>query len=134
MQRLFAILIGVCCVLAAASAEAQRGKKMGRAKGKDGKNDIVGAQWRYTLKRGPKQEQGVFRVNNHELFRGPKKIGIAKPNPKQPDETALTITGVPELNGVAVLRKTGRQPARWRGTLKKVDGSEWDLQIVVRDF
>lgn len=131
MHRLFAVLVGLSCVLAAASADAQGGKK--KRAYRDGKNDVAGTRWQYTLKRGQNVERGTFRVRNLVVFKGPSQVGVVSPNPKQPDESTLTITRLSDMNGVAAIRKTGRKPPVWRGTLKKTDGSEWNLRIVVKD-
>jgi hypothetical protein len=131
MHRFFAVIVGLCCVLAAASADAKGGKKKGG--NRDGKDDVVGTRWHYTLKNGQKVERGTFRVLNLVVFKGPSQVGVVLPNPKQPDQSTLTITRLSDMNGVAVIRKTGRKPPVWRGTLKKTDGTEWDLRIVVKD-
>ena len=131
MNRIFAVVVGLCCVLAAASADAKGGKKRGG--NRDGKDDVVGTRWQYTLKNGQRVERGTFRVRNLTVFKGPSQVGVVLPNPKQPDESTLTITRLSDMNGVAVIRKTARKPPVWRGTLKKTDGTTWDLRIIVKD-
>jgi hypothetical protein len=99
-------------------------------KGKDGKDDIVGAVWEYTLKKGKETSSGQFRVSENRIFKGAKKVGKVEPNG---DETTITITDWDEMNGTAKLTKNRRAPAGASGTLTKKDGSEWEMKVTWKD-
>jgi hypothetical protein len=120
--------IWVCIgLLFALTASAAVGKPR---KGKDGKDDIVGAVWTYTLTKDGKSESGRFRVFKHEIFKGKKKVGAASPDG---DETTLVFSDWPEMNGTAKLRKNRKNPPGASGTLTKEDGSEWDMKVRWKD-
>ena len=76
-------------------------------------------------------EKGAIRISDKEIFKGSKKVGVVKP--KDEDETTLTISGMPEINGTIELRKTSLKPPIWKGTLTKDDGSKWDITFDVKD-
>jgi hypothetical protein len=98
---------------------------------KDGKDDVMGARWAYTLTKGEEKASGHFRVYNKEVFKGAEKVGTVKAEDE--DETTIEFTSWPEMDGTAVLRKTRRKPAGATGTLTKKDGSKWDMKVVVTD-
>jgi hypothetical protein len=100
-------------------------------KGKDGKDDVMGAVWSYTLTKGDDTVTGQFRVYNREIFKGHKKVG--KVDIEDDDETKLSFTDWDEMNGKAVLRKTKRHPPGASGTLTKKDGSEWTMKVTWKD-
>jgi hypothetical protein len=103
----------------------------GPAKGKDGKDDIVGAVWTYTLAKGDERSSGQFRVNDNVVYKGPKKVGTVEV--KDNDETTITFTDWDEMNGVAKLRKNKREPVGASGKLTKKDGSEWAMKVTWKD-
>jgi hypothetical protein len=98
-------------------------------KGKDGKDDVVGAIWKYTLTLDEKEETGQFRVFEDEIFKGPDKVG--KVESKDNDETTLIFKKWPEMNGRATLRKI--KNGRAAGTLIKKDGSKWKMVATWQD-
>jgi hypothetical protein len=98
-------------------------------KGKDGKDDFVGAIWRFTLTRDGKKESGQFRVYKDEIFKGATKVGVVQPKDK--NETTLVFTEWPEMNGSATLRKVKNGQAA--GTLNKNNGSKWEMVINWKD-
>jgi hypothetical protein len=85
----------------------------------DGKDDVVGAIWRYTLTRDGKEESGQFRVYQREICKGSEKVGVVEPKDK--DETTLTFKNWPDMNGRATLRKI--KNGRASGTVKKTKGA-----------
>jgi hypothetical protein len=121
--------IGLCAAMAILLCGSSLLADEGRD-GKDGKDEFVGGIWSYTLTRGEEKTTGQFRVNDREIFKGPKKVGTVNPDG---GETTITITDWPEMNGVAHLRKNRRHPAGASGTLKKTDGSEWAIRITFKD-
>ena len=100
-------------------------------KGRDRKDDVVGAVWSYTLTRGGEKVTGKFRVYNKEIFKGAEKVGTVDAD--SATETTLVITGLPKLNGTARLRKTRRNPPGAAGTLVRDDGSEWQMKVRWKD-
>ena len=120
-----ALIIG----FAASSLFAEKGRDS--AKGKDGVDDHMGAIWEFTLTKGTEKSSGKFRVLNHEIFHQNKKVGKAEG--KDDDETTITITEWDEMNGTATLRKHKRHPPGATGTLKKKDGSEWEMKVTWKD-
>jgi hypothetical protein len=101
------------------------------AKSKDAKDHVMGAIWEYTITREGQKESGTFRVYKKEIFLRDKVVGAV--DVKDEDETALFFTAMPELNGKAVLRKTRRHPTAAVGTLKKDDGTQWEMRVVVKE-
>lgn len=99
--------------------------------GRDGKDDVVGTIWSYTITRGDKVEKGQFRCYQKELFKGENKVGEV--HPKDDDETTLVFTDFGELNGKVKIRKVKRKPVVWKGTLNKDKGRKWDIRITVKD-
>ena len=97
------------------------------AKDKDDK--VMGALWKYRIEREGKIENGLFRVYKKDIFLKDKKVGTV--DTKDEDETTLHITGIPELNGKAVLRKTRRNPPGATGKLKRDDGTTWEMTVVI---
>jgi hypothetical protein len=134
IARLFSLTL---IVLIAASAVAQEKAKKankgnkGNKGDKDGVDDVVGAIWHYRLTRNGKTESGNFRVYQFEIFKGKEKIGSVKP--KDDDETTLTITGFPELNGKATLHKVRDKTRLAKGTLVRPDGEKWEMEVEVKD-
>lgn len=108
------------------------GTQAAYARGKDAKDHVMGAIWEYTITREGKKESGAFRVYKKEIFQKDKVVGTV--DVKDEDETALYFTAVPELNGKALLRKTRRHPTAAAGTLKKDDGTEWEMRVVVKEI
>lgn len=100
-------------------------------KGKDGVDDIVGSIWTYTLKKGDKEESGQFRIYKGEVFKGADKVGTY--HVKDEDETTITFTNWPEMNGTAVLRKTHKRPPGAAGVLHKKDGTDWEMKAHWKD-
>jgi hypothetical protein len=101
------------------------------AEGKKHKDRVVGTIWEYRLKSHGKKENGQFRMNNYEIFKGAQKIGDGIR--KDDDEAKLIITGYPPLNGTAVMRKVRHSPPFWKGTLVKDDGSTWTMEADVKE-
>src|SRR5687767_13444736 len=95
-------------------------------KDRDGKDDVMGAIWSYTLTKGDETSHGKFRVYNKEVFKGSEKVGSV--DVEDEDQTTITFTKWPEMNGKAVLRKTKRNPPGAAGTLTKTDGSQWEMK------
>lgn len=102
-----------------------------QAQDRDGKDDIVGTIWRYTITHGSKKDTGQFRVYLKEIFKGKDKVGYVQP--KDNDETTLHFTDYKEFKGTAVLRKTKRSPSTWQGTLSKQNGTKWEMTVIVKD-
>lgn len=119
-------------VLLAVGLIAGLGTGAALAKAKDAKDHVMGAMWEYTITREGKKETGAFRVYKKEIFHKDKKVGTV--DVKDEDETTLYFTAIPELNGKAVLRKTRRNPPAAVGTLKKDDGTEWEMRVVVKEL
>lgn len=104
------------------------------AQNKDGVDDVVGTRWSYELsKQGESKpfEKGVFRVYKKEVFKGKNKVGVVKPN--SPTETTLQIDGLPEINGVAKLKRTDAKPPVWEGTLERKSGKHFKIRVEIRD-
>jgi hypothetical protein len=117
------------CLLALTLASLTPLQALAKPKPKD---DVMGAIWKYTLKReGQPEEKGEFRVYKDEIFLEDKKIGSV--HKKDEDETTLTFGGAPKLNGTATLRKTNKKPPVASGTLKKSDGTTWDMHVQIFD-
>lgn len=101
------------------------------AQDRDGKDDVVGTIWRYTITNGNKKDNGQFRVYKKDIFKGSKKVGEV--HPKDEDETTLVFTNYEEFKGKAVLRKTKTSPPTWNGTLHRQNGTHWKMEVVVKD-
>lgn len=102
--------------------------------GKDGVDDVAGARWHYELTRdGEKKpfERGVFRVNNKVIYKGKTKVGVIQAQSRT--ETTLHIDGLPEINGVAKLKKTGEKPPIWEGRLERKAGKHFKMRVEFRD-
>jgi hypothetical protein len=99
--------------------------------GKDGKDDVVGVVWNYTIARGKAKESGQFRVYNKKIYREDKVVGKYEQTGDQ--KTKITFTDWPEMNGTVNLTKTRRHPPRAYGKLKKTDGTEWDMTVQWKD-
>jgi hypothetical protein len=121
------LLIGLVVGFAAAQ---EKGKGKGKGKGKD-KDDVVGAIWHYTLKHDSRVVTGNFRVYQHDIYKGDRKIGVIKT--KDNDEAEFVVSGDPELNGQAKYHKVKDNPQRIRGTLVKPNGEKWELEIDLKD-
>jgi hypothetical protein len=124
--RFFAVML---IALIACQASAQE-KGKGKGKGKD-KDDVVGAIWHYKLTRDGKVVTGNFRVYQHDMFKGDKKIGVIKT--KDNDEAEFVVSGDPELSGQAKYHKMRDNPRRIKGTLVKPNGDKWELAIELKD-
>jgi len=101
------------------------------AQDRDGKDDVVGTIWHYTITQGNKKDSGQFRVYLKDIFKGKDKVGHVVP--KDGDETTLHFTDYKEFKGTAVLRKVKRTPATWKGTLNKQNGTQWEMTVIVKD-
>lgn len=116
----------VCLIISAFAAPlCARDSK----KGKDGKDDVVGAIWSYTLTHDEKKVTGQFRVYEDVIYKGADKVGVVEPKDK--DETTLIFNKWPEMDGRAILRKT--KNGRAAGTLFKKDGSKWEMKATWKD-
>jgi hypothetical protein len=100
------------------------------AQDKDGKDDVVGAIWKFTMSNGTQKESGQFRVYRHVVFKGAKRVGTIQP---RGTDTTLTITDFPKLNGKVELRKVKRDPPVWRGIFHKTDGTKWEIEVEIKD-
>lgn len=120
MSNFGLILVASVCLVAGLGANQ-----------KDKKDDVIGAIWEYKIERDGKTEHGTFRVFQYDIFKGAHKVG--KVQPKNKEESTLNFNGLNELAGTAIIRKVRRKPPVWKGTLKKADGTEWDIRIDVRD-
>ncbi len=120
----------------------EKGKGKGNDKGKDkdhdkkkdkgdGKDDVLGAIWEYKLTREGRKEEGQFRVYQREIFRGGKKVGSVYV--KDNDESSFKISGWPEMNGEAKIRKVKQQPIVWKGDFTRENGQKWNIELEVKD-
>ncbi len=107
-----------------------KGKDNDRKKG-DGKDDVLGALWEYKLTRDGRKESGQFRVYQHEIFRGNKKVGSVYI--KDNDEASFDISGWPEMNGKATIRKVKQQPVVWKGDFTRENRQKWNIELEVKD-
>lgn len=98
---------------------------------KDGVLDVVGTVYLYKLTKDGRNVSGTFRVFQHEMFKGAKKIGTVKD--KEDDEASFTVNGDPELNGQADYRIVHAKPRKYKGTLVKPNGEKWHLEIEEKD-
>jgi hypothetical protein len=127
MTRASTILICIAVMLLQTSAFAARDS----AKGKDGKDDVVGTIWSYTITHGKEKESGKFRVYDGKIYKGDKVVG--KYQVTGDEKSTITFTDWPEMNGSVELTKTRRHPPRAKGTLKKDDGTEWEMHAEWKD-
>jgi hypothetical protein len=97
---------------------------------KDGKDDVVGTIWKFTMTNGPQKETGQFRVHKHVVYKGAKKVGLIEPKGLQ---TTLIINDFPKLNGRVELTKVKAKPPVWRGTYHRSDGTKWNIEVEVKD-
>jgi hypothetical protein len=120
----------------------EKGKGKGNDKGKDkdndkkkdkgdGKDDVLGALWEFKLTREGRKEEGQFRVYQREIFRGGKKVGSVYI--KDNDESSFKISGWPEMNGEATIRKVKQQPVVWKGDFTRANGQKWNIELEVKD-
>jgi len=135
MLRL-SIVSAFVLLLAAGAAAQNKGKGKGKGdkgdKGnKDGALDVVGTIYEYKLTKDGQTASGTFRVFQHEMFKGAKKIGTIKE--KDADEATFTVNGDPELNGSAEYRIVQTKPRRFKGTLVKPNGDKWHLEVEPKD-
>jgi hypothetical protein len=93
------------------------------------KDHVVGSIWTYTITQGDKKETGTFRVYQLDIYKEDKKVGRA--TVKSADETTLTFTDLPELNGKAYVKKL--KTGVCSGQLKKTDGSEWEFKAHIKE-
>jgi hypothetical protein len=98
--------------------------------GRDRVDEYVGSIWHYTITKGEEKHAGQFRVHEHDVFQENQKVGRADPNG---DETTITFTKSPELNGVAKLRKNRKRPPGATGTLTRDDGTVWQMKVTWKD-
>jgi hypothetical protein len=123
VRLLLISLVTAACVLTLAAPAPAKPKV---------RDDIVGAMWKYTLKReGEAEKKGEFRVFRGEIFLKDKKIGTL--HKKDEDESTLIIGGLPELNGTAVVRNIKKKPVTAVGKFRRTDGTEWEIRIEVFD-
>jgi hypothetical protein len=135
-RRIFVSAIGWCALSALLPGADEKGKGKGKDKGKDkdnkdGKDDVVGALWEYTLTREGRKESGQFRVFQREIFRGGKKVGSVYI--KDNDESSFKISGWPEMNGEATIRKVKQQPVIWKGDFTRENGQKWNIELEIKD-
>ena len=103
---------------------------------KKNNNKVVGIRWEFTGKKVVNGNQmaeiisDTFRVNNYNVFRGARKVGVVQPNGAT--ETTLTITDFPKLNGTVTLRKVDTKPPVWKGQLEQSDGTKWLMTVTIR--
>ena len=98
---------------------------------RDGKDDVVGTIWHYTITHGNKKDSGQFRVYLKDIFKGKDKVGNIVP--KDADETTLYFTDYKEFKGTAVLRRVKRNPVTWKGTLNRQNGTRWEMTVIIKD-
>ncbi len=130
--------LGGLSVFLAGADEKGKGKGKDNDKGKDsdkkkgdGKDDVLGAMWEYKLTRDGRKETGQFRVYQRDIFRGGKKVGSVYI--KDNDESSLKISGWPEMNGEATIRKVKQQPIVWKGDFTRENGQKWSIELEVKD-
>ena len=115
------VVVAVVSLFAAGGQAAEKEKP---------KDKVFGAIWSYKLTRdGAKEQAGTFRVYRDDVFLKDKKVGTVRR--KGGGETLLTISGIPEIKGTALVRKTERHPAVGVGKFKKEDGTEWDMRVEI---
>ena len=125
LDKLSGVIVSVVIIGLAAPLLAADSKK-----GRDGKDEWIGAIWSYTLsKDGEKDVKGKFRVSDKVIYKDGEKVGTVEPKDK--DDTTLVFTGLPELNGTATLKKSRFGHAA--GTLIKKDKSEWKMVVTWKD-
>ena len=103
----------------------------GASLAKDGKDDVVGTIWSYTITRGEKVEKGQFRCHDLKLYKGQTQVGEVQPQTKT--HSTLVFTDFGELNGTIDIRKSNRKPPVWRGTLERENGRTWSIVIRIKD-
>src|SRR4051812_29445594 len=126
-MRVHAVTLCVAVLMFAGSAFAANDSP----KGKDGKDDVVGVIWDYTITHGKQKESGQFRIYNSKIYKGEKVVGHYEHTGDQ--LTTITFTDWPAMNGTVALTKTNRHPPRAEGKLKKDDGSEWEMTVQWKD-
>jgi len=126
-MRVQAIVLCVVALVFGTSALAVRDS----AKGKDGKDDVVGSIWNYTLTKGKEKQSGTFRIYKGKVYKGDKEVGTYEQTGDE--KTTITFTKWDEMNGTVALTKTKRHPPRAEGKLKKDDGSEWEMTAHWKD-
>ena len=88
------VLVAVVSLLSAVGRVAAEDKP---------KDRVFGAIWSYKLTRdGAKPQKGTFRVYRDDVFLKDKKVGTVRR--KGGGETVLTIGGIPQMIGTALLR------------------------------
>lgn len=97
----------------------------------DDPKDVPGTIWHYELTHGSRKQGGQFRVQGTAIFNGDKRVGTIRP--KSDDETTLIFSGHRDFDGKAALRRVERRPPVWEGTLKKDDGTEWQMKVTIKD-
>jgi len=123
--KLSTVVVALVIIAAAAPLQARDSKK-----GKDHKDEVVGAVWSYTLsKEGEEDVKGQFRVSDNVIYKGSEKVGTVKPADK--DDTTLVFNNWSEMNGTATLKKARNGHAA--GTLIKKDKSEWKMVVNWKD-
>jgi len=130
MEMVAVRFIAAVLIVAIACHASADDKGKGKGKGKD-KDNVVGAIWHYTLKHDSRVVTGNFRVYQHDMYKGDKKIGVIKT--KDNDDAEFVVSGDLELNGQAKYHKVKDNLQRIRGTLVKPNGEKWDLEIELKD-
>jgi hypothetical protein len=95
------------------------------------KNDVVGSIWTYTLVKGDKKDKGTFRVYKLDIYKGEKKVG--RVTVLDNDESKLSFTEWPEMNGKAYMKKNQGKNSGASGTLTKTDGTDWHMTVHFKD-
>jgi hypothetical protein len=100
--------------------------------GKDGVDDVKGAQWDFQVTDGDKViEKGFFRVADKVIYKGKKKVG--KVEAESRTETKLLIDDFEKLNGKATLKKISEKPPVWEGALKRKNGNRLNMKVTFKD-
>lgn len=129
----FVLILWVATAVFAQNKGKGKGDKgdKGEKGNKDGVQDVVGTIYHYKLTKDGRSVSGTFRVFQHEMFKGAKKIGTIKD--KEDDEASFTVNGDAELNGQATYRTVHLKPHKYKGTLVKPNGDKWQLEVEEKD-
>jgi hypothetical protein len=125
MTRISLFRLTAACLIASFSRSSVATAAVGK------KNDVVGSIWSYTIVKGDKTDKGTFRVYRLDIYKGEKKVGRVTVLDK--DETKLSITEWPEMNGKALLKKNQGKNSGATGTMKKTDGTDWHMTVHFKD-
>jgi hypothetical protein len=120
----------IIIILAMAALTQTPGTGQEKKRGKSEK--LPGLIWIFTVTDGKDEIKGQFRVFQKVVYRGDKKVGTV--NPKSGRETELVITDFPKLNGTAHLKRAEARTAKWKGELKRKDGSMLPISVDVKEM